>query len=280
MGTEKQTTSTDATVAGAKAQVMPTENLSVASKKPATGKKVVTISRAEAAERWAKRIEVSYQHNVAPKLNEQWKANFVPRSMTLLSDDSVQVQGTSRDKSVYTVGIIIGVKFLSFSFSLYICILVCNCNLSFFFPYRSESLIGLVLVLYILLHHVEWLSDWLYVTDPYNGVVERENVAQLVVNDYRKYSREFLISKTARTSMGLARSHLRDSGVLVLVVALEMLDVGTTLMVEGGFHGVVGDGNFHTYVIRDPPVAITTGLVDKKSVNKNCAIHLLIGSKT
>ena len=108
MGTEKQTTSTDATVAGAKAQVTPTENVSVCSKKPAAGKKVVTISRAEAAERWAKRIEVSYQHNVTPQLKEQWKANFVPRSITLLSDDSMQVQGTSRDKSLYTVGIIIG----------------------------------------------------------------------------------------------------------------------------------------------------------------------------
>ena len=152
--------------------------------------------------------------------------------------------------------------------------------LIFFFPCRSESLICLVLVLYILLHHVEWLSDWLYVTDTFNGVLERVNVAQLVVNDYRKYNRDFLISQPACSPVALARSHLRDSGVLVLVVALEMLDVGTTLMVDGGFYGVVGDGNFHTYVIRDPPVAITTGQVDKKSVNKNCVLHLLIGSKT
>ena len=38
-------------------------------------------------------------------------------------------------------------------------------------------------------------------------------------------------------------------------------------MVDVFFYGVVGDGKFHTYVIRDPPVALTTGLVDKKSVN-------------
>ena len=111
------------------------------------------------------------------------------------------------------------------------------------------------------------------------SIRDRRSTSQLVVCDFRQYGRDFFHGVSPKNVFGLAKGHLRDTGVFVFVLPLEFLEIGKSLMQECNFHGLYDKGSYHLYVVREPPVARATGEVDMKSVNKHFILHILVGCK-